>query len=171
MEVAILRSISSFQEEQDFEAFANISFVPKAAISNNDFPNETNVRGDGNCLFRCIAIEMYGDEKYHNLVRERMIKFVSGRKPDFVRSANLSNPIDTWIGRMSNCGNEEFELPGEFGDAFAIELLSWMLERPIIVSIRDVFNNTLLYTDSTGVWFDKPTIRLVLRSQHYTLSM
>lgn len=171
MEIAVQRSLASFQEEQVFEAFVS-SFAPKVAISNNDFPAETNVRGDGNCLFRCIAIEMYGDEKYHSLVRDSLMKFANANKQDFLLSANLAldDSIDAWIGRMSNCGSEEFELPGEFGDAFAIELLSWMLKRPIVVSMRD-YGSTLLYTDPTGDWFDAPTIRLVLRGQHYTLLM
>jgi hypothetical protein len=166
--VAIQNSLRSFEEEQDFQMYLEMSkYSSKPEFAQN--PQEREVRGDGNCLFRCIAIEMYDDENYHTLVRQKMIDFLKQNKKRYQGSANLAESIDMWIGRMTNSGCEEFGLMGEFGDAFAVELLSWMLERPIVVSLRDIINDNLLYTDTIGEWFDKSSIRLILRGQHYNL--
>lgn len=174
-DLALKMSILSFQEEQDFQHCLEVSkqsisiTTETIYIHDGKHLHEQNVRGDGNCLFRCIAIEIFDNEKHHDLVRKKMIEFVQKNKKTYLSSANLFDSIDSWIGRMSNCGNEEFGLMGEFGDAFALELLSWMLERPIIVSLRDCQDDNLLHTDTTGNWFHKPAIHLILRGQHYTL--
>jgi hypothetical protein len=175
-DIAIKMSMLSFKEDNDYQTCLEIS--KQQYLANAKYPTtckdtslcETNVRGDGNCLFRCIAIPQYGDEKYHIFVRQDMISFVSRDKFAYMNSANLVGSIDTWIGRMTNYGNDEFGLPGEFGDSFAIELLSWMMRCPIIVYIKDASSNKLLHTDTTGDWFlNKPAIKLVLHGQHYTL--
>jgi hypothetical protein len=168
LDLAIKRSMLSFQEEQQYQDCLEFSKQPIWDVKGKTF-KEQNVLGDGNCLFRCIAIEMYGDEKHHALVRQSMINFVQQNKHNYQSSANLSEPIDRWIGKMSNCGSKDFGLMGEFGDAFALELLSWMLERPIIVSLRDLYSDNLLYEESIGNWFQKSPILLNLRGQHYTL--
>lgn len=175
-DMAITMSMLSFKEDNDYRTCLEISkqqYLAKAKYSTTrEDVNlcETNVRGDGNCLFRCIALRKYGDEKHHVFVRQDMISFVSRDKNAYMNSANLVGSIDTWIGRMSNCGNDEFGLSGEFGDSFAIELLSWMMGCPIIVYIKDASSGKLLHTDTTGDWFlNKPAIKLVLRGQHFTL--
>lgn len=168
LDIAIKRSMLSFQEEQQYQDCLEFSKQPIWDVKGKTF-KEQNVLGDGNCLFRCIAIEMYGDEKHHALVRQSMINFAQQNKHNYQSSANLSEPIDRWIGKMSNCGSEDFGLMGEFGDAFALELLSWMLERPIVVSLRDLYSDNLLYEESIGDWFQKSPIHLNLRGQHYTL--
>ena len=40
--------------------------------------------GDGNCLFRSVATQVYGDEKHHGIVREKCTDFIS-------RDASLPN--------------------------------------------------------------------------------
>lgn len=176
MERAIKMSLLSFKADTDYRAcLETVKELSLADAKDNSIRKEmtlceTNVRGDGNCLFRCIALRKYGDEKHHVFVRQDMISFVSRDKNAYMNSANLAGSIDTWIGRMSNCGNDEFSLPGEYGDSFAVELLSWMMGCPIIVYIKDASSDKLLYTDTTGDWFlNKPAIKLVLRGQHYTL--
>lgn len=174
-DIAIQNSLCSFKEEQEFQKCLELSEKTIMVTSETVYVHrgkqlrEQNVRGDGNCLFRCIAIEMYDSEKHHGLVRQNMINFVQGKKSTYQSSANLGESLDVWIGKMSNCGSDEFRLMGEFGDAFALELLSWMLERPIEVSMRTVQGDQLLHTESMGSWFDKPTLHLILRGQHYTL--
>jgi hypothetical protein len=130
---------------------------------------EINVKGDGNCLFRCIAIKIYGKETYHTLVRQHMIEFANQNKQIYGKSANLDGSIESWIGRMSNCGNPEFDLPGEFGDAFALELLSWMYKFPIYIEIRDLISDQMYYRDQINDWMTKPVVNLILRGQHYTI--
>lgn len=169
LKIAIQNSLSSFKEEEELQMCLLASKQVNCYEFSAKQASEKEVRGDGNCLFRCIAIEMYGDEKHHALVRQSMINFVRERKVTFQSSANLEGSIDAWIGKMANCGSEEFGLMGEFGDSFSLELLSWMLERPIVVSMRDCLSDKLLHTDIMGGWFTKPEITLVLRGQHYNL--
>ncbi len=161
MDIALQRSFDSFQEE-----FV-INKLEKSTYQENN--NEIQVAGDGNCLFRCIAIIMFDDQKYHYLVREKMIQYLQLDTARFLSSPNLEGSIDTWIGKMINSGHQEFGISGEYGDSFAIEILSWMLEKPIQVSICDVITNHEYQTDSFGLWFDNQTIRLILRGNHFTL--
>lgn len=37
------------------------------------------VEGDGNCLFRSISHQVYGDQKYHALVRARCMDYMEVR--------------------------------------------------------------------------------------------
>eukprot|EP00962_Isochrysis_galbana_P050900 scaffold22258_cov56-Isochrysis_galbana.AAC.1 len=37
------------------------------------------VRGDGNCLFRCVAAEVYGDEESHGVVSVLILEGNAGR--------------------------------------------------------------------------------------------
>jgi hypothetical protein len=139
----------------------NLAKSTKLAKSKGQQLLEHNVRGDGNCLYRCIAIDLYDNEDYHEIVRKNMIKFVQDRQFVYKNSGNLTESIDSWIEKMSKCG--------EYGDAFALELLSWMLERPIVVQVRSGNGNKLLFTETMGNWFNTSTIQLVLRNEHYTI--
>lgn len=39
--------------------------------------------GDGNCLFRGVADQVYGDESFHNLVRQRCMDYIMMEKDFF----------------------------------------------------------------------------------------
>jgi hypothetical protein len=166
MEIAIQNSLRSFEEEQHLEEILR--------ISREEFERskrEIQVAGDGNCLFRCISIIMYDDPKYHHIVREKMLAFLQMDKQRFASSPNLEGSIDGWIGKMSNCGNQEFGIAGEYGDSLSLEILSWMLEKPIVVSIRNILTDQEIHTESFGNWFSSESIQLILRGQHFTLLM
>lgn len=34
------------------------------------------MKGDGNCLFRCLAMLVYGDQEKYQLMREKIVKYV-----------------------------------------------------------------------------------------------
>lgn len=98
-----------------------------------------------------------------------MIQYLNLNTSRFSSSLNLEGSIDAWIERMFNSGNQEFEISGEYGDSLAIEILSWMLEKPIMVSIRDIIFDREYQTESFGSWFNDQTIHLILRGNHFTL--
>lgn len=35
-----------------------------------------SVEGDGNCLFRSVSHQIYGDDKYHDIVREKCMDYM-----------------------------------------------------------------------------------------------
>lgn len=131
---------------------------------------EINVIGDGNCLFRCISYYLYDNEDYYYIIRRKMIDYVSKYKSNFMSSINLTEKLDLWISKMNNYGLENFGFIAEFGDSFAIEILTWMLEIPIIISCRNEFNIEY-QIENFGNWFDKPPIQLILKNQHYILKL
>ena len=131
---------------------------------------EVDVRGDGNCLFRCVALVIWDSQDYHAKIRQNMINFVTEHKNDYTNSPYLDfgETLDSWIGKMSNSGFESFGIHGEYGDSLAIEILSTMLNRPIIVEMR-LFNSHAINYDSFNDWNSNPALRLILHGQHYTL--
>lgn len=165
-QLAYKYSIESYQEELQLQEVLNYSKIFDKKLGVPTQIHEVNVLGDGNCLFRCISHVLYGDQKHHDIVRKNMIQYAKDNKQVFKHSANLDSSIERWIGRMINYGNKEFGIMGEFGDSFAIELISWMLEQPIIITIQSR-NSSIV--DVTGEWFSKPAIRLRLCNMHYTL--
>ena len=41
------------------------------------------ILGDGNCMFRCLALIAYGDEMLHAKIRELLVDFISENRKDF----------------------------------------------------------------------------------------
>jgi acid stress-induced BolA-like protein IbaG/YrbA len=167
MEIAIQRSRETYLEDKELEFVLQLSKI-ESRIQSTPQLNEIDVAGDGNCLFRCIAIIMFDDQKHHALVRDKMISFLNAFKERFINSLNLEESMDSWIGRMNNPGNDEFGIMGEYGDDFALELLAAMQDFEIVVSMRSVFDDELKIKR-----FGNPrafkTINLILRASHFTL--
>ena len=42
------------------------------------------MRGDGNCLFRAVALQVYGDDEFHMLVREKCMDYVLANRNQFI---------------------------------------------------------------------------------------
>lgn len=122
--------------------------------------NELNVKGDGNCLFRCISYMLYDSEEYHVIIRNKIIDYAQDNGDNFLKSSNLDCTLYEWSKKMSNFG--------EYGDAFTIEILCWMLEIPIYVSVRNIYDQEYS-SEIFGNWFSKQPIKLILRGNHYTL--
>ncbi len=126
-----------------------------------DFNLEIEILGDGNCLFRCFSILIFKTQDHHKIIRKHMIEYLLYNKLLFSSSPNLEyNTIDEWIQNMKYIG--------EFGDALALEILSWMYEIPIHIYIQNMYNDDYII-EYFGTWFDKPILYLILRNEHYTL--
>lgn len=125
---------------------------------NNSQLHIYEIKKDGNCLFRCISLYLYNTQKFHNIIREHMINYMILNKKKFKNSIYLENmTIDSWIWYMKQ--------NGIYGDALALEALSYMLECKIIINI--VSTNKVAH-EYMGIWF-KNTIKLILCNKHYTL--
>jgi OTU domain-containing protein 5 len=46
--------------------------------------------GDGNCLFRAVALQVYGDASMHSEVRRRCLEFMVSSNPYFLRCQSSS---------------------------------------------------------------------------------
>ncbi len=167
LEIAIQQSRESYLEDRELELALQLSEI-ESRITSTPQLREIDVAGDGNCLFRCIAIIMFEDQKHHALVRDKMICFLKAFNEHFINSPNLEESMDAWIGRMNNPGNVEFGIMGEYGDDFALELLAAMQDFEIVVSVRSVFDDELQIKR-----FGNPrsfkTVNLILRASHFTL--
>jgi len=67
------------------------------------------VKGDGNCLFRSIALQTYGDEDLHLMIRLKSMQYIEAEKDYFKNYIEGGlNGIKSYIDRKSK--------DGEWGD-------------------------------------------------------
>jgi len=74
----------------------------------------TPVQADGNCQFRAVSVQMYGDQGYHGALRARVVaqlKETPERYADFVHE-----PYDEYVKRMAR--------GGEWGDNVTLQAAS-----------------------------------------------
>ncbi len=62
-----------------------------------------NIKGDGNCLFRAISKELLGHEKFHNLVRQFIVQFITTNSKQF-QEYLAKGKIEAHLQRMRNIG-------------------------------------------------------------------
>ena len=79
------------------------------------------VSGDGNCLFRSISDQVYGTDKYHEMIREKCMDYLVILKEYF--KPYIEGDFDEYI--------KEKRKDAVWGDDVEIEALSEMYARPI----------------------------------------
>eukprot|EP00466_Bigelowiella_natans_P012249 jgi/Bigna1/86001/estExt_fgenesh1_pg.C_70228 len=77
--------------------------------------------GDGNCLFRSISYQIYGDAKHHSLLREKCMDYVEAERNFF--SNYIDGDAKVYIQRMRR--------DGEWGDNVEIQALSEIYSRRV----------------------------------------
>ena len=77
---------------------------------------------DGNCLFRSVSHQVYGDAAHHALVRESCMRYIEEEK-GFFQNFIAGESFEQYIGRM--------KLDGEWGDNVELQAMSEIYERPI----------------------------------------
>jgi OTU domain-containing protein 5 len=79
------------------------------------------VAGDGNCLFRAISDQVYGSEKYHDIIRKKCMDYIVVLKRFFCLF--IEGDFDKYIEtkRKSGC----------WGDDIELEAISEIYNRPI----------------------------------------
>lgn len=81
--------------------------------------------GDGNCLFRSISDQLYGDEKYHEQIRKVCMDYIALERTFF--SDYVVEDIDQYI--------ETKRKDGEWGDDVEVQALSEIYARPIEIYV------------------------------------
>jgi len=85
------------------------------------------IPGDGNCLFRSIAHQLFGAETTHMKIRHSCMDHIYSNKHRF--SGFIAEPVDVYCARMRQSG--------EWGDEVELAALSEILDRPIEVYSLD----------------------------------
>lgn len=81
--------------------------------------------GEGNCLFRAIAYQAYGDEDLHKLVRQKCMDYILSEKEyfkDFIIGGNDSS-VEAYVQRKRK--------NGVWGDDVEIQAMSEIYNRPM----------------------------------------
>lgn len=60
------------------------------------------IGGDGNCLFRAIAHQAYGDEELHDLVRSKCMTYIKAERKYFKNY--VADSFDLYIEQKSKNG-------------------------------------------------------------------
>lgn len=85
-------------------------------------------QGDGNCLFRSVSIQLFGDESWHDRVRADCVDFM--RKDSRHFESFVAEPFARYVDRMAHSG--------VFGDHVEIQAMAELYGRPVVVYSTDV---------------------------------
>jgi OTU domain-containing protein 5 len=78
--------------------------------------------GDGNCLFRAVAHQIYGDAEAHLLVREKCMAYILAGA-DYFKAFIADENIQAYCARKAKSG--------VWGDDVELQALSEIYDRPI----------------------------------------
>jgi hypothetical protein len=82
---------------------------------------EIPVEADGNCQFRALSQQLYGDESQHDTIRANMVQWLKSKPEQY--AGFVHEPFDDYIARLA-CN-------GEWGDNVTLQAASDMLSREI----------------------------------------
>ncbi|KAL6046972.1 OTU domain-containing protein [Balamuthia mandrillaris] len=101
---------TSPQDEVAFE-----TFLKKQGLS------VRRMKGDGNCLFRAVADQVYGDQEMHDIIRKNCMDFMQGESAHY--SQFIAENFDDYIRRKRQ--------DKEYGNNIELQALTELFNRPI----------------------------------------
>lgn len=139
---------------------ANLARLPQLSVTHGDtnvILAQTDVRGDGNCLFRAFAVAYYGRERYWGEVRRRtrdwydaIVDRTSRHTParremygymNALRGTSSSNPTSPIRERVTNNLNDQIHRQRAFGELEMIQVLADIFDVEIIVHFANANAN------------------------------
>lgn len=63
-----------------------------------------DIAGDGNCLFRSLSDQYYGNPKYHAKIRSRICEFLEVNRDHFQYFVEDDGDFDEYLGHMKELG-------------------------------------------------------------------
>ncbi|PAV76119.1 hypothetical protein WR25_14242 [Diploscapter pachys] len=130
----------------------------------NEQYEKVKIEGDGNCLFRSVALNIYGSQDHHQRVREEccneMLTSAEFYAP-FCVDENTRTQIDIheYIETIRGDGVWEGEL--------ALRVMAKCYEKPIeVLAMTETGSNLTIYPCEEARMHEEP-IRLLFRSGHY----
>ena len=120
------------------------------------------VIGDGNCLFRSLALQIFKDENKHRLIRRNVVNMMKTRQQDY--QMYIDGPFKKHVDNMSKCrgGREIWGTEAEIiaaGNFYNVTIV--VFYNQIDRCQRQVFEPTTNMNNDT--------IYLVLENEHYDL--
>ena len=121
------------------------------------------MEGDGNCLFRAVSHQLYGDAGMHDEVRAAVVAYMSREREHFASFVGADISFDTYLARMAR--------PGVHGGHAEIQAAAELYNRPVEIYSSaapghepvNIFHGA--YDDDSS-----PPIRLAYRNgNHYDL--
>jgi len=106
-------------------------------------------KADGNCLFRSVAQQMYGDEQHHIIIREFCVSYMQARAvtfQPFVSSSmagftshlqRMRKPVDTCDDSDAKKQKSTLTSPDTWGGEPEIKAMSELYQRPVQVFCPD----------------------------------
>lgn len=86
---------------------------------------EVEQEGDGNCLFRAVGLQVYGDSDSHMEVRRRCMDFMAKEQAHFAQFVPTQEPFQSYIERKRQ--------DGVHGNNPEIQAISELYNRPVQV--------------------------------------
>jgi len=73
---------------------------------------QVEMADDGNCQFRALAHELYGDQEHHRLVRSAVMQHMKANSTDFAVFVGDDNDWNTYLSKMgmNGCWGDELTL-------------------------------------------------------------
>eukprot|EP01112_Ceratiomyxa_fruticulosa_P019528 TRINITY_DN6409_c0_g1_i1.p1 TRINITY_DN6409_c0_g1~~TRINITY_DN6409_c0_g1_i1.p1 ORF type:complete len:412 (-),score=126.56 TRINITY_DN6409_c0_g1_i1:111-1346(-) len=138
--------IYAIQDERSFEARLKQSkgFIIK------------KMKEDGNCLFRSIADQVYGDPEMHDVTRTRCMAYMEAERDHF--SAFITEDFDSYLQRKRQ--------DMVYGNHLEIQAMAEMFNRPVEVYCGNSTEPINIFQE--GYSTDNPPIRLSYhQGNHY----
>ena len=88
-----------------------------------------SVPGDGNCLFRSVAHQVYGDYELHNLVRQRCMDYMeadAGFYSQFVEGGMEAFPFYLRAKRLNACWGDDPEIQVHYRCTYHVLMINAM---------------------------------------------
>ncbi|KAJ1613321.1 putative cysteine protease [Cryptosporidium canis] len=92
-----------------------------------------NIEGDGNCLFRAVGSQLYGESSYHDIIRSACMDYVELNKEAFSGFVHEYPSIEDYI--------QEKRRQGVWGDNIEIQGLSDLYRIPIYIYEKEKGGN------------------------------
>jgi hypothetical protein len=112
---------------------------------------------DGNCLFRAIADQIYGDPEMHHQVRKLCMDYLLAERDHF--SQFVTQDFDTYVKRKRN--------DKTFGNNLEMQAMAEMFNRPIEVYCNSVYPMKIFHEGYTQASHSTPLRLSYHRGNHY----
>ena len=158
---------SSYSNISSFCNNSNISLSQEQELKFKNLMKRNNfeireVSGDGNCLFRAISDQIYGTDKYYEIIREKCMDYLEVQKKFF--QFFVEGNFDEYI--------KEKRKSGVWGDDIELEALSEIYNRPIEIYSGTTVPLKCFHEDTKKFLYKEGTVTAPIRlsyhgSKHY----
>ncbi|KAM3172257.1 hypothetical protein ACTXT7_014924 [Hymenolepis weldensis] len=100
-----------------------------------------HVRGDGACLFRSVAHQVFGDEEKHDVIRKQVIDYLRKNREHY--SQYVTEDFDRYLIRKSSAAC--------FGNHLEIQAIAEIYNRPVEIYYKTVNPINVFHSEYTGL--------------------